>query len=148
MNKIQTGIWLDYRDVFLISLIDEAQPKVQHFRSEIHHQATKGGSRSKTPWGPQFSPPDDTNLERDKHAEQHYFQKIIEHISPETEEIVIFGPAQAKVGLKKAIQQIKHYKPQLRAVLPSDYLTENEMIALMRDFFVHPEKYVVQEKEE
>ncbi len=148
MNKLKTGIWLDFRDAYVISLGDDAQAKVHHLHSEIHHQATKGGSRSKSPWGPQFSPPDDVNLERDKHAEHHYFQQIIGNIDPETEEIVIFGPAEAKIGLKKAIEAIKHYKPQLSAVLPSDYLTQNEMIALVRNFFVHPEQYLVKDKEQ
>ena len=146
MNKLKTGIWLDFRDAYVIALGDDAQADVQHLHSEIHHQATKGGSRSKSPWGPQFSPPDDVNLERDKHAEHHYFQQIIGKINPETEEIVIFGPAEAKIGLKKAIQSIKHYKPQLAAVLTWEYLTQNEMIALMRDFFVNREKYLVHDK--
>lgn len=146
MNKLKTGIWLDFRDAYIITLGDDAQAMVHHLHSEIHHQATKGGSRSKSPWGPQFSPPDDNNLERDKHAEHHFYRQIIGNINPETEEIVIFGPAEAKIGLKKEIESIKHYKPQLTAVLTWEYLTQNEMIALMRDFFVNREKYVVPDK--
>ncbi|HNM25534.1 MAG TPA: hypothetical protein PKL15_08900 [Saprospiraceae bacterium] len=147
MTTVQTGIWLDFRDAYVITITDNGEANIRHFRSEIHHEETKGGSRSKSPWGPQFSPADDVNLERDKHAEHRYFQKIIESIGPDTEEIVIFGPAEAKIGLKKAIEGIKHYKPRLCGVLPSDYLSQNEMVALMRDFFVHPGQYLVHYKE-
>lgn len=148
MTSVQTGIWLDYRDAYVISIADNGEVNLRHFRSDIHHQETKGGSRSDSPWGPQFSPADKTNLERDKHDEHRFFQKIIESIAPDTEEIVVFGPAEAKKGLKKAIEDIKHYKPRLCAVLPSDYLSQNEMVALMRDYFANQGQYVVHYKEE
>lgn len=147
MKQVKTGIWLDFKDAYIISFDENENASVQHLHSEVTHPATKGGSRSKTPWGPQFAPPDDTNLERAKHEEHHYFQQILEKIAPETEEIVIFGPAQAKLGLKKEIEHIKHYHPRLRAVLPSDYLTQNEMVALVRDFFIHPGTYIEQKEE-
>lgn len=148
MTKIQTGIWLDFKDAYVVTFDKEAEAAIKHIRSDIKHQATKGGSRSKSPWGPQFSPPDDTNLERDKHAEHHYFQQVLEIINPLSDEIVIFGPAQAKLGLKKEIEHIKHYKPQLLAVLPSDYITQNELVALMRDFFTNPDEYIKSEEKE
>lgn len=147
MNNLQTGIWLDFRDAYLISMGDDAQMNVHHIHSKIHHHATKGGSRSKAPWGPQHSPADDTSLEQDNHTEQQYFQEIIQNLSPQTEDLVIFGPAEAKIGLKKAIEQIKHFKAKVCAMLPSDYLTPNEMTALIREYFLHPEKYLVHDKE-
>ncbi len=147
MKKIQTGIWLDFKDAYIVTF-NEGEAATKHIRSEIKHQATKGGSHSKSPWGPQFSPPDNSNLERDKHAEHHYFQQILEAVNPLTDEIVIFGPAQAKLGLKKEIEHIKHYKPQLLGVFPSDYATQNEMVVLMRDFFKNPDEHIKNKEEE
>lgn len=147
MNKIQTGIWLDFKDAYIIMFNHEGVA-VKHFRSELRHPATKGGSRSKTRWGPQFSPPDQKDLERAKHMEHRYFQQILEYLNPDTDEIVIFGPAEAKLGLKKEIEQIKHYKPRLMGVLPSDYITQNEMVALVRDFFQNPDAHLKSEKGE
>jgi len=57
-------------------------------------------------------------------------------IPNDTNEIVIYGPAKAKAGLKKVIESIKHYKPQLVGVFPADYITENQMVAWMREFFL------------
>ncbi len=146
-NMKQIGIWLDFKDCYIVTLAQEGDALVKHLRSDVEHRATKGGSRSKSPWGPQFSPPDKKDLERDKHAEHHYFQQILEHIAADTDEIVIFGPAQAKLGLKKEIESIKHYHPRLRAVLTSDYLSENEMVALVRDFYINPDNYLDNEQE-
>lgn len=148
MKKVQTGIWLDFREAYIITFTGEGDAAVKHLRSEVEHHATKGGSRSKSAWGPQFSPPDLKDLERDKHAEHHYFQKILENIGPDTDDIVIFGPAQAKLGLKKEIESIKHYKPRLLGAFPSDYITHNEMVVLMRDFFMDPGQYAHDKNEE
>lgn len=148
MQQVQTGIWLDFKEAYVVSLHLDGQAAVKHFRSEVRHPATKGGTRSKSPWGPQFAPPDDTNLEREKHAERRYFQQILESINPDTEGVVIFGPAQAKLGLKKEIEQIKHYSPKFFGAFPADYLSKNEIVALMRDFFKNPDEYARRKKEE
>jgi hypothetical protein len=55
-------------------------------------------------------------------------------VQPDTEELIIFGPAQAKFGLQKEIEHIKHYKPVLLRTLLSEYLMQNEMVVLMRTF--------------
>lgn len=141
MNKINTGIWLDFKDAYIVTLDEYGQASVQHLPSEIVHQAVKGGARSKSPWGPQFSPPDKNVLERDKHAESRYYEQIIKNIHADTDSIVIFGPAEAKLGLKKAIGEIKHYKPQLRDVLTSDYLSQNEVVVLIRNYFKNPDDF-------
>ena len=142
MRKINTGIWLDFKEAYILTIDENWQTEIQHLMSEVEHHAVKGGTRSKTPWGPQYSPRDRHTLEQDKHSEQQYFGEIISLIDPETESIVIFGPAEAKIGLKKAVEALQHYKPQLLAVLPSDYMTTNEIRALMIDFFKNPETYI------
>lgn len=142
MRKINTGIWLDFKEAYILTIDENWQTDTQHLVSEVEHPAVKGGTRSKTPWGPQYSPKDRSALDREKHAERQYFEQIIDLIDPETENIVISGPAEAKIGLKKAIEGLHHYKPQILAVLPSDYKTTNEIRAWMIDFFKNPEAYI------
>ena len=121
---------------------------MKKIESLVEHHQTKGGSHPKSPWGPQYSPDDDNMLNRDKHAEHHYFRDIIAGIDPQSDHLVVFGPAEAKVGLKKEILALKHYHPKLDAVLPSDYITEREMAALVRDFFNNPGAYIKPEEVE
>lgn len=147
MRKINTGIWLDFKEAYILTIDENWQASTQHLMSEVEHHAVKGGTRSKTPWGPQYSPKDRRTLEQDKRSEQQYFEKIISLIDPETESIVISGPAEAKTGLKKAVEGLNHYKPQLLAVLPSDYMTTNEIRAWMIDFFKNPAHIKSTEKE-
>jgi len=130
MKKIHASIWLDFKDAYIISTINEGAATVKHIHSDVRHPATKGGSHSKSPWGPQLSPSDNKDVEREKHAEHHYFQQILEHISPNMDDLVIFGPAQAKVGLKKEIERQKNYHSTLLAVLPANYLTQNEIVGV------------------
>ena len=134
-NKINTGVWLDFKGAYLVTIDADGQASVQYLVSDVKHPASKGGTRSKTPWGPQFSPGDKNNLEREKHAERHYYENILENIRPDTDNIVIFGPAEAKIGLKKSIEEIKNYKPMLRGVIAADHLSQNEIVALVREFF-------------
>ena len=72
-NKINTGVWLDFKGAYLVTIDADGQASVQYLVSDVKHPASKGGTRSKTPWGPQFSPGDKNNLEREKHAERHQF---------------------------------------------------------------------------
>lgn len=148
MKKKQSGIWLDFQDAYIINLTVDDQVEVKHIHSDVHHAASKGGTRSKAPWGPQFSPGDHNFLERDKHAEKQYFEDVLKHIDTDTDELVIFGPAQAKVGLKKAIEQIKHYHPHIEEILPSDYLTENERVAWVKKYFKKRAEEKAKEEEE
>ncbi len=135
MKNVQIGIWLDYKEAYIIMLENSEVTKVEHLLSNVTHPAVKGGTRSKTPWGPQYSPADERALEKETRAEQQYFEEILSMIPDDTDSIVIFGPAEAKTGLKKKIESIKHYKPQLLGVFPSDYMTDNQRLALMRDYF-------------
>ncbi len=48
MKKKQSGIWLDFQDAYIINLLGHDQAEVRHIHSDIHHVATKGGSRSQS----------------------------------------------------------------------------------------------------
>ncbi len=139
MNEVKkrTGIWLDYKEAFVIPLFDEmeGQPAIRHIVAEIDMGATKGGIAPKVPYGPQGGVSEREMLDRRKHQEKIYFEKILKEIDPVTDELFIFGPAEAKLGLKKIMEQIKHYRPAVLEVRTSDKLTRNQMVAEVRKFF-------------
>lgn len=135
--KKQIGIWLDYKEAWLVAMDQEkgGAPEVQHIESEIEWGVAKGGARSKTPWGPQGGISESAHEARRKQEEKRYFESIIKAIDPTTDEIAIFGPAEAKQGLKHAMEAIKNYRPQIVAVESADSMTQNQMLAKIRDFF-------------
>ena len=146
MHRSGTGIWLDFKDAYIVNISKGKQTGMQHLRSGVEHKAVKGGTRSKTPWGPQYSPSDKSVLEKEMRDEQRYFEEIIRAIPDDTEALVIFGPAEAKIGLKKAIEDIKHFSPTFYGALSADYMTQNQIAALFRDFFANPEQYAGREE--
>lgn len=135
--KKQTGIWLDYKEAYLITLDAEkgGEPDVQHIESGIEWGVPKGGSRSKTPWGPQGGVSERAFQERRHQEEKAYFDRVIQAIDPETHELMIFGPAEAKQGLRNAVELIKHFRPQLVGFETADSMTFNQLVARVKDFF-------------
>ncbi len=139
--KKQSGIWVDVRKACIINLVEHGEDfetTVHHLGSDIEESTAKGGSRSKTPWGPQGGVTDRHLEERRHHEEKHFFEAIIEAVDPETDELVIFGPSKAKHGLLNAIEDHKHYHPKVVGVESADQMTEHQMEAWVRTYFKHP----------
>jgi hypothetical protein len=139
-NKKVAGIWLDFKEAYLIVLAEpgsDLPPKVHHFPSDIHHETAKGGSRSKAPWGPQGPTDERKILEHRKHAEKAYFDKILDGMGPlNLDEIIIFGPAEAKDRFEDALlADKKHPKPHIKALLTANYMTVPEMAARVGELY-------------
>ena len=137
--KKQTGIWLDLRQAWVIQLpvVPEAEIVVQHIGSDIEENAAGGGSRSKTPWGPQGGNQQHTLEERRHHQEKSYFAQILQHIDPSTEELVIFGPSEAKYGLSNLLAHSHHNMPII-GLESADHMTEHQIVAWVRKYFDRP----------
>jgi hypothetical protein len=136
--KKKTGIWLDFREANLITLHGKSE-LFETILSEIDTSRPKGGSRSKMPWGPMEKISERAFLERRKHEEKSYYDRIIDAVK-DADEVYIFGPAQAKDGLVKAIKEKSNvFLPLLGDVETSDSMTKNQKIAQVKDFFSqHP----------
>lgn len=141
MNK-QTGIWIDLRNAYIIQLplaiYSNEEVEVMHLTSEIEETAATGGTRSKSPWGPQGGDVKHTAQERRHHEEKHFFEKVIAEIRPYASELVIFGPSEAKHGLANAIGEHKDFHPTIMGIESADQMTQHQMVAWVRTFFNHP----------
>lgn len=137
--KKQTGIWLDFREAFLVAFDERnmGEPEFKRLKSHIEWGVAKGGVRSKTPYGPQGGINERSFTDRRHHAEKVYFESIIREINPNTDELVIFGPAEAKYGLQNAIETIKHYHPKIVGVFAAEPMSQNQFMAKVRAFFAN-----------
>lgn len=140
--KNQTGIWVDLRNAYIINLPAELHAnedaEVIHLTSEIEESAAAGGTRSKTPWGPQGGDLQRTAQERRHHEENGYFSAIMDAIPPNAAELVIFGPSEAKHGLANALGEKVHGQPKIAGVESADQMTQHQMVAWVRAFFTRP----------
>ncbi len=137
--KKQTGIWLDLRNAWVINLPIEqdGQIIVDHIVSEIEENAALENTRMNTQWGPHGGNNQRTVEERLHHEEKHYFANILKHLHPSTEELVIFGPSEAKHGFKHLLES-QHHAPKLMGVEAADHMTEHQMEAWVRNYFGRP----------
>lgn len=135
--KKQTGIWLDLRNAYMIVLPEDKKgaAEVTHIPSEIEETSATGGSRTQTPWGPQGGDNQRSAQERRHHEEKHFFEAIIHQIHTDTDELIIFGPSEAKHGLLNAIETHKHFHPIVKGVEGADQMTENQMVAWVASYF-------------
>ncbi|MDO8366812.1 MAG: hypothetical protein Q7T20_08460 [Saprospiraceae bacterium] len=137
--KKQTGIWLDLRNAWVINLpvVHDGEIVVEHIASGIEENARIENTKMSTTWGPHGGNNQHTVEERRHHEEKHFFSKILTHIHPSTEELVIFGPSEAKIGLEKMLLG-QHNTPNVMGVETADQMTEHQMKAWVRDYFGRP----------
>jgi stalled ribosome rescue protein Dom34 len=129
-----TGIWMDKQQAYVVEMND-GEEKLETLESGLEFFNPKGGSRSKTRWGPQQVVHDSKYTEREKHQLKRYFENLASRLrNPEA--MVLFGPADTKSQFKKFLDE---QKPDLalrvREVLTADSMTENQVRALIREFF-------------
>ena len=131
--KKQVGIWLDFKEATIIKMEGD-EPGIATLNSEIEDFRPKGGARSKSPWGPMDKISESKYLERRKQQEKSYFQKLMT-ATKDVDELFIFGPAEAKEGLLKAIKARTNFKPIVKGFEAADSMTLNQKIARVKTFF-------------
>jgi len=131
MKKI--GIWIDKREAKIIS-IESGNERIDTIASNVEDFRPSGGSGTRLKGGPQDVVQDSKFLEREKHQLADYFKKII-HLIKDADAVVIFGPAQTGDKLHKELVAQKLYTFESLAVVKADSLTENQIIAWVRDYY-------------
>ena len=133
MKNTKVGIWLDYRAANIITLKGE-DVTYNTIESGIDDSKPRGGSRPKNAYGPVDTVSEKHFLERRKHKEKAYYETLMTAVK-EVDELFVFGPAEAKDGLLKAIKTNKNFKPAFKGIETADSMTKNQKIAKVRAFY-------------
>lgn len=128
------GVWLDFKEAFIIELNDGEEASVQQIPSGVEDFHVRGGSRTKQPWGPMDKTSESKYLGRRETQIKHYYTRLMEAVG-DADKLFIFGPAEAKKGLEKAIAGSRNFKPELLSTETAGSMTRNQMAARVRDFF-------------
>ena len=140
--KKYAGIWLDRREAFVVSISTSTvsgfgdQEMIERIESDIERRVRlSGGSRSKkTPYGPQDISVDGKQEDRIKHQLRRYYKEIVRRIS-DADQILIFGPGEAKTELKKEIEKSKQLAGRIKKIESADKMTKKQIAAKVRTFF-------------
>jgi len=128
------GIWLDSEKAYIISLIN-GREKLEKIESNVESRVRyEGEKKSFSRIGGQLVNPQKKKTKRKKHQLQNYFQNILKK-TKDAGDIYIFGPAEAKTGLNKEYSKHKGLQDKVLRVENSGKLTENQMIAQVREVF-------------
>ena len=132
MRKI--GVWMDMRRAYILT-IEGQNEKAKKVDSNIETFKIHGGSGTRLKGGPQDVVQDSKYLEREKHQFKEYSKEIIKEIS-DGDIIVIFGPAEAGMRFNKLLlKENKNIGKKVAEVLKADSMTDNQLSALIRDYY-------------
>ncbi len=133
---MKTGVWLDKRNAFIVKINTDVENLVI-VTSEIDTFKVWGGSGTKFKGGPQDVVQDSKYLEKEKHQLRNYFNSIIDEID-ETDELLIIGPAEVPQYFHKHIESSNtDLFDKIIAFKKEDSMTENQIKAYVRDFFIN-----------
>jgi len=128
------GIWLDKEKAYIVSLKND-KTIVDTIQSEIETFNIGGGSGTRFKGGPQDVVQDSKYLEREKHQLKAYFKEIASQLK-NANAIVIFGPANTNEKFYRELEEnYKDIYVKVKAVKKADSMTDNQIKALVRNFF-------------
>lgn len=129
-----TGIWIDKEKAYIVSL-ENNNETFQTIASNIQRFRPHGGSGTRVKGGPQDVVHDSKYLDREKQELKQYFHAIASQIN-DANALVIFGPAGTNEQFSKELHKnYKNLSTKIKAVKKADSMTDNQVKALIRDFF-------------
>ena len=130
------GIWLDKEKAHFV-ILKKGNESLYTINSEVEFFNPKGGSRSKSRWGPQDVVQDSTYTEREKHQLKSYFDSINQALKKEApQELALFGPGSTYAQFKKWLEDNQRdMADRIRTAQKADSMTQNQFKALVRDTF-------------
>ena len=136
---MKTGIWLDKRNAFIVKIEQEVENLIV-VKSEVDDFKVWGGSGTRFKGGPQDVVQDSKYMKKEKHQLKNYFNSIFDQIE-ETDELLIIGPAEVPQYFHKHIESSnKDLFDKIVAFKKEDSMTENQIKAYVRDFFINEMK--------
>ena len=141
--KTFIGIWVDRKKAVIVTIKrpeqkyeEDGKFTINQVRSDVERKVRlAGGSRTRnTPWGPQEVAVDSKIEARQKQQLKKFYQRIIEIIK-DADKIMIMGPGEAKLELKKEVEKAKTRIPEIVGVYTSDKMTDNQIAAKVKSYF-------------
>lgn len=132
----QVGIWMDIQKAHIVTVTEKGE-NIQTLFSDVDDYRPKGGSGTRMKGGPQDVVQDSKYLERKKHQVKRYFKNLTERLM-DADELVLFGPSDTAFKFRKELMaNQKVLASKLRSVIKADSMTDNQVVALIRDFYTN-----------
>jgi hypothetical protein len=132
--KNQLGVWIDTSKAILVNLSD-GKEHVTEIASDVENPVHHDNEGDKGSFmGSRHINNEKKFDERKNNQINDYLKNVFEEIK-NADELYIFGPAEIKLKLKQLIESDEKVLSKLKSVDTSDSMTENQVVAQVKDFF-------------
>jgi phosphate uptake regulator len=122
----KVGLWIDHKKAVIFSLSDEGA-EIKRISSELKNIVRFPGGVQK----------ESAEKHKDKRLTGHlnnYYDEVLSYIR-DAESILIFGPGEAKVELKKRLETVELHR-HIVGFETVDKMTDNQIVAKVRQRFI------------
>jgi hypothetical protein len=132
--KKNIGIWIDSKQAFVIKLSNDKHT-IKTIESNIEfRERVEGESKKYGRFGGQYITYEKNRENKMLLQTNEFIKNLLKEIS-NCDSFVIFGPSKMKKILKKEINNNMLLAPKLLGVYKSEQLTENQMVAWVKDYY-------------
>jgi stalled ribosome rescue protein Dom34 len=127
----KSGLWIDHRETIIVTITDDGEETKQIESGMEKHVRFSGGSGAREFHGIQAS-----EDKQDRRFEDHlnaYYDEVIACIRS-ADSILIFGPGEAKVELKKRLES-QNLDERIVGIETFDKMSERQIAAKVRLHF-------------
>ena len=134
----QIGVWIDQSKAYLVGYHKGKAELIETVDSPYESiKRIEGEGKDMTRFSP--NPEHASNNEHKKHNitqnELNEYFKMMETKLHPFDDILLFGPGTAKEQLRNRLRENKSFGGKWLSVQPSDKLTDNQLLAFVRDFY-------------
>jgi hypothetical protein len=139
-NYKQVGVWIDHSKAHLIGFKSGQAKLLETVDSPYESiKRIEGEGKDMTRFSP--NPEHSSNNEHKKHNttqnEINEYLRMMEQKLQPFEDILLFGPGTMKEKMKNRLREKKAFEGKWLSVEPSDKLTENQLLAFVREFYTN-----------
>jgi stalled ribosome rescue protein Dom34 len=131
-SKVEAGLWVDHREA-LIVVLSKSGTETKHIQSDAQKQLRRTGDPSIGRFEYQEVPADDSRQRAYSGYLARYYDEIVEYLR-HAGAILIFGPGEAKVELKKRFEK-ECPGAHIVTMETTDKMTEGQIVAHVRHHF-------------
>ena len=132
--KQNIGIWIDTKQAIIIRL-SNSKHSVKIIESDIEtRERVSGESKKFGRFGGQYMTFENNKLNKRNEQTNHFIKSLLKEIE-NCESVVLFGPSKMKNIFKKELSKNLQLSNKLMGVFNSKLLTENQMVAWVKDFY-------------
>jgi len=136
--KTVAGLWIDHRKAIIVTLSDKGQ-ETKEILSNVEKQLGRiEGKHSTAPFESGSVKPDDKQQRGFTKNIKVFYQEVLAHIT-DAQEILIFGPGEAKGELQKLMEQ-NNLHDRVAVVESADKMTDGQVAARVETFFKNKQK--------